>query len=62
MAITSNKSEFIKDLMKALDINPSGTRAFSLFVAVDKAVTVEIERYVDEPAYETTEIKRYKLV
>ena len=62
MAILSNKSEFVKDLMKALDIDPSGTIGFSLFVRINEVVTVEVETIVEEPKYGESEIKRYRII
>jgi hypothetical protein len=60
MGIMSHESEFIKDLMKVLGIDPGRTRAFSIFARVDEFVTIEVEQYADDTGAQT-EIKRYKL-
>ena len=60
MSMNPSESKFIADLMKALDISPETTRAFTLRVEVDAAVIVEVEAYVKEPPGETA-IKKYRL-
>ena len=61
MAIASERSEFIKDLMEVLNLDRKEVIGFTLRAHVDEAVTLLVETYADPDDFKSTKIKRYEL-
>ena len=53
----------VADLCRAFGLEPSRTRRIVLTLAVDEAVTIEVEQYVDRDAMGnfTTIVRRFEL-